>query len=119
MELHPGLNVFHGQNAQGKTSVLEAVGLIARGRSFRTDETSTCVRRGASSLRARASVEGGARPTTLDVEIADRRRVFRVDDREVRPREYRGRLEAIVYSTDRLKVVRGSMRERREVLDSN
>jgi DNA replication and repair protein RecF len=117
VELHPGLNVFHGQNAQGKTSVLEAVGLIARGRSFRTDETSTCIRRGAPSLHARASVEGGARPSTLEVEVAPRRRVFRVEGREVRPREYRGRLEAVVYSTDRLKVVRGSMRDRREFLD--
>ena len=47
MELHPGLNVFHGANAQGKTSLLEAVGLLARGRSFRTDETPSLIRRGA------------------------------------------------------------------------
>jgi DNA replication and repair protein RecF len=40
-----------------------------------------------------------------------------VDGREVRPREYRGRLEAIVYSTDRLRVIRGTMRDRREFLD--
>ncbi len=30
IELHPGLNVFHGRNAQGKTSLLEAVGVVAR-----------------------------------------------------------------------------------------
>ena len=36
VDLHPGLNVFWGQNAQGKTSLLEAVGFVARGRSFRT-----------------------------------------------------------------------------------
>ncbi len=117
MELHPGLNVFHGANAQGKTSVLEAVGLLARGRSFRTDETTTCIRRGASSLRAGAHVEGGARPLALEIEVGEKRRVLRVDGREVRPHEYRGRLDAVVYSTDRLRVVRGSMRDRREFLD--
>ena len=35
--LEPGLNVFVGRNAQGKTSLLEAVALLARGRSFRTE----------------------------------------------------------------------------------
>ena len=43
--------------------------------------------------------------------------MFRLDGREVAPREYRGRLEVVVYSTDRLRVVRGSMRERRQYLD--
>ena len=46
MELDPGLNVFVGRNAQGKTSLLEAVGLLARGRSFRTEDTPTLIRRG-------------------------------------------------------------------------
>ena len=40
LELEPGLNVFVGKNGQGKTSLLEAVGLVARGRSFRTDDAS-------------------------------------------------------------------------------
>ena len=33
------------------------------------------------------------------------------------PREYHGRLEVVVYSTDRLRVVKGSMRDRRQFLD--
>ncbi|HEY2943168.1 MAG TPA: AAA family ATPase, partial [Vicinamibacteria bacterium] len=51
LELSPGLNVLVGRNAQGKTSLLEAVGLLARGRSFRTEETETLIRRGAGALR--------------------------------------------------------------------
>ena len=50
MDLHPGLNVFVGRNAQGKTSLLEAVGLVARGRSFRTDDAPSLIRRGAEGL---------------------------------------------------------------------
>jgi DNA replication and repair protein RecF len=116
VDLHPGLNVFFGRNAQGKTSLLEAVGLVARGRSFRTDDAPSLIRRGAGGLLARAeAAEPGA--TALEVEIHPGRRAFRVDGREVSPREYHGRLEVVVYSTDRLRVVRGSMRERRQFLD--
>jgi DNA replication and repair protein RecF len=40
-----------------------------------------------------------------------------VDGREVTPRDYQGRLEAVVYATDRLRIVHGPARERRQFLD--
>ena len=117
VDLHPGLNVFFGRNAQGKTSLLEAVGLVARGRSFRTEDAPSMIRRGAQTLLARADAGEEAASSALEVELAAGRRAFRVDGREVAPREYHGRLEVVVYSTDRLRVVRGSMRDRRQYLD--
>jgi DNA replication and repair protein RecF len=117
MELDPGLNVFVGRNAQGKTSLLEAVGLLARGRSFRTEDTPTLIRRGSAALLTRTSTAGDARETALEVELTPGLRRLRVDGREVPPRDYHGRLEVVVYSTERLRVVRGSMRERRLFLD--
>ncbi len=117
MELHPGLNVFFGRNAQGKTSLLEAVGLVARGRSFRTDDAPSMIRRGAEGLVARADAGEEAGTYALEVALQPGRRAFRVDGRDVAPREYHGRLEVVVYSTDRLRVVKGSMRDRRQFLD--
>ena len=117
VELHPGINVFHGRNAQGKTSLLEAVGVLARGRSFRTEDAPSMIRRGAAALWARAGGSQAGRAGQLEVELRPGRRVFRVDGRDVAPREYHGRLEVVVYSTERLRVVRGSMRERRQFLD--
>ncbi|HXY41574.1 MAG TPA: AAA family ATPase, partial [Vicinamibacteria bacterium] len=107
LDLHPGINVFHGRNAQGKTSLLEAVGVLSRGRSFRTEDTPSMIRRGASGLVARGLESGAAGAGQLEVELQPQRRVFRVDGRDVSPREYQGRLEVIVYSTARLRVVHG------------
>jgi DNA replication and repair protein RecF len=117
VDLHPGLNIFCGPNAQGKTSLLEAVGLVARGRSFRTENSRSAIRRGAAALRARAETGEDAHFSTLEVRLQPGQREFRVDGRHVRAGEYHGRLEVVVYSTDRLRVVRGPMRERRQFLD--
>lgn len=117
VDLHPGLNVFCGRNAQGKTSLLEAVGLLARGRSFRTEDSPSLIRRGAEGLRARGEVGRDDLFNALEVELQAGRRQFRVDGHDVAPREYHGRFEVAVYSTDRLRVIRGSMRERRQFLD--
>ena len=117
LALDPGLNVFMGRNAQGKTTLLEAVALLARGRSFRTDEVATVVRRGAEGLTARGVSRNAETGTELEVQISAAGRRLRVDGREVPPRSYQGRLEVSVYSTDRLKVVRGTMRDRRQYVD--
>jgi DNA replication and repair protein RecF len=117
VDLAPGLNVFFGRNAQGKTSLLESVGLLARGRSFRTEETRSLIRRGTEGLWARARARSEAREATLEVRLdAAGRRLF-LDGRESTYRDYSGRLEVVVYSTDRLRVIRGTMRDRRQFLD--
>jgi len=117
LELGPGLNVFVGKNGQGKTSLLEAVGLVARGRSFRSDDATSMIRHGASSLLASAAAAHDERAAELEVELEPGRRAFRVNGRDVRPAEYHGRLDVVVYSSDRLRVVHGGMRERRLFLD--
>jgi DNA replication and repair protein RecF len=117
IQLSPGINVFFGENAQGKTSLLEAVGLIARGRSFRSDDSRSMIRRGAKGLSAAATARASEHATRLSVELTDSERRFRLNGKPVAPGEYRGRLEVAVYSGERLRVVQGSMRERRAYLD--
>jgi DNA replication and repair protein RecF len=117
MVLGSGLNVLVGSNAQGKTSLLEAVGLLARGRSFRTEQTATAIRKGSDALRARGTAVASGRTSRLEVEVRSTARRYRLDGRDVPPRDYQGRLEVAVYATDRLRVIRGPMRERRALLD--
>ena len=38
IELDPHINVFYGDNAQGKTNIIEAIFLCSMGRSFRTNK---------------------------------------------------------------------------------
>ena len=38
LDLHPGVNFIYGANGSGKTSVLEAINLMAAGKSFRTSK---------------------------------------------------------------------------------
>lgn len=50
LKLHPRLNLIYGENGSGKTSLLEALHLLASGKSFRTSKTGTLVREEASEL---------------------------------------------------------------------
>lgn len=50
LELDPGLNLITGDNGSGKTSLLEAVFMLGRGRSFRTRHTAQLIRHGSERL---------------------------------------------------------------------
>lgn len=57
LDLGPGLNCFHGDNGAGKTAILEAVHLLARGRSFRSPQMADVVRRDQPAATVYALVE--------------------------------------------------------------
>src|SRR5438128_11891542 len=42
-ELGPGLNIFYGDNAQGKTNWLEAIDILGNTKSFRTSQLRECI----------------------------------------------------------------------------
>jgi len=58
-ELSPGLNLFIGPNGAGKTAILEAIHLLARGRSFRSPRLSHILQQGTKDLLIRSAVDLG------------------------------------------------------------
>src|SRR5690242_21560337 len=54
LDLSPRANLIHGDNASGKTSLLEALFFLSRGRSFRTSKAENLVRHGAEGFLSSA-----------------------------------------------------------------
>jgi DNA replication and repair protein RecF len=119
VELAPGLTVLKGANAQGKTSVLEAVGWIARARSFRKVNDAMLVRSGAEQAIIRAEIATGGREQLFEAEIraAGRNRVLCNRQPVARARELHGLLRVTFFAPDDLTLVKGGPAERREYLD--
>jgi DNA replication and repair protein RecF len=70
--LEPGLSLFVGGNGAGKTSILEAVYLLAYGRSFRGAVKDGLIQRGSSALRVYAEVrDEGLRRLGLERGVRD------------------------------------------------
>jgi DNA replication and repair protein RecF len=68
-ELEPGAgnNLIVGANASGKTSILEAIAYLGRGRSFRGASTTSLIRHGSAAFLLVGKVMQGARARTLGV----------------------------------------------------
>jgi DNA replication and repair protein RecF len=119
LRLPPGVTVICGANAQGKTSLLEAVGWAATGKSFRGVADSALVRMGAEAAILRAEVVDGARVQLLEAEIraSGRNRVQLNRHPLQRTRELLGLMRVTVFAPDDLQLVKGGPAGRRDYLD--
>jgi DNA replication and repair protein RecF len=59
LQLHPGHNLIWGGNGSGKTSLLESIFLLGRGRSFRTRNSERLIRHGRDRLVVFGRTGGG------------------------------------------------------------
>lgn len=83
----PGVNLIWGDNGAGKTSVLEALFLAGRGRSFRHREAGPFIRSGAKSARVVLRTEDDeGRAHTLGVERAPKEQRVRLDGEDLQRR---------------------------------
>lgn len=77
--LHPERNFFFGPNGAGKTSLLEAIYLIGRGRSFRTRHSRKLIQHGRSSLSVVVDVRSGPGTKRIGVQVGPEGVEYRID----------------------------------------
>jgi len=109
----PHLNVITGPNAQGKTNLLEALGFVVTGRSFRTARTADLARWGSESATISGDLIRGETRRTI------RRGLSRIEDGtwqatgEPAPEWAR----AIAFGWQDLEIVNGGPAARRNFID--
>jgi DNA replication and repair protein RecF len=121
----PGVTVLVGDNAQGKSSLLEAAQVAATARSFRARRDAEMIMHGETWARVRVLVERGGRSEEIAVALrrdaaGDRDRVareLRVNGVAVRRGELFGRFLCVLAAPDDIEIVTGSPRHRRRLCD--
>ena len=142
LTLPPGLIVFGGRNAQGKSNILEAVTLGAMSKSFRTASERELVRWGAEGHFARVEMKVVRQRDEVQIEVVvsdsgqpteaaagapagsdivppaglPRKRI-RVNGVARRAMDLVGQITVVIFSPSDLDLVTGSPSERRRFLD--
>ena len=118
VELHPRVNVFAGDNAQGKTNLLEAVYYLGTLRSFRAGKTEELIRFGRPEARVRARIERRELARVLEVTVRPGQRIARIDGKAVRAAaDWFGGFNAVLFAPEDLRLPKGSPQARRRFLD--
>ena len=113
----PGFHLLLGDNAQGKTNILEAIYLMATLRSFRGVGGAQMIRHGHKGYFVGGKVVGqGERE--IKIYWSARERNLSLDGRPVKKLgDYLGTLRTVVFCTEDLQLIKGTGRARRRFLD--
>lgn len=117
LDFAPGLHLFLGDNAQGKTNILEAIYLLATLRSFRSAAGSQMIRHGQNGYFVGATVTAQA---THEIKMywSAKVRNLSLDNQPVRRLvDYLGRFRAVVFCSEDVQLVKGPASRRRRFLD--
>lgn len=112
------LAVFHGDNGQGKTNLLEVLYYIATLRSFRTREESALVQHGAPMARIGAVVRQRDLNREVDVRLTPPGRAVTLDGKPVRRlAAYLGTVSVVLFVPEDLLLPRAAPAARRRFID--
>ena len=113
----PGSHLLLGDNAQGKTNILEAIYLMATLRSFRGVGGAQMIRHGQRGYFVSGKVIG-AGEREIKMFWSARERKLALDGQPVKKlADYLGVLRAVVFCTEDVQLVKGAARARRRFLD--
>ena len=113
-----GLNIIYGNNGQGKTNWLEAIHLLSRSKSFRTQRLQETIRFGAAEAFVSGQVSSGEDlQRDLRVTLRENTKALWVNGKREPLARYLGQLQVFSFTADQLEVVRGVPEARRNFID--
>ena len=115
----PTVNILHGENAQGKTALLEAIYFISLGRSFRNAHETDVIRFGEEYSRISLDYADAVRDQNITVFLSkDRRRHVEHNKVKVtKMSDVMGKFRAVMFCPEHLSLVKDGPSERRAYLD--
>lgn len=112
------ITVLVGQNAIGKTNIIEGVQLLTALTSFRHATRDQLIRHGSESARLEAAVSDGNRALEITLALDDKSRKYQLNGKAKRPGDLKGLIPSVIFTPDDLDLVKGSMTGRRAALDT-
>ncbi len=117
-EPYPGVNVIIGENAQGKTNLLEALWLFTGGKSFRGAKDSELVGFGKEHSRLTMDFIAGEREQQAEITIKTRRSAVLNGVSQSSAAKLAGIFCGVVFSPAHLSLIKGGPQERRRLIDA-
>ena len=118
IHFHPGLNIFLGQNAQGKTNILESIYFLALTRSHRTRSDKDLVHFQEKELRVSGIIEKKTSTIPLDIELTTKGRITKINHlKQSRLSDYIGTMIVVLFAPEDLQLIKGSPSLRRKFID--
>ena len=112
------MNIFIGDNAQGKTNILEAITILALTKSHRISYNPNIIQYNKKSCLIKGIVKKDKFISKLEVSVAEDGKKFKVNKTEIKKiADYISYLNIIIITPDDLEIIKSSPNVRRNLLN--
>ena len=118
IEVHPSLNVLVGNNANGKTNIIESIFCLALGKSYRTKSDSECIMFGETATAMSCIVNKNDKDLDIMLGINNKGKSAKIAGiKKTKLTDFVGELNIVLFSPEDLQIVKGSPALRREFMN--
>ena len=117
IELNNNLNIFYGENAQGKTNIIEAIFLCSMGKSFRAKKDIEMIQLGKENANIEVYYEKSDRCGKIKIDLSKRKNIYLNGIKLKKLSELLGTINVVIFTPDDINILKGGPQNRRRFLD--
>lgn len=117
INLNKNINVFYGENAQGKTNIIESIFLCGIGKSFRTKKDAEMINFNSSNSIIEVEYQKSDRDGKIKIELGTKKNIYLNGIKLKKLSELIGNINLVIFTPEDINILRGSPQERRRFLD--
>ena len=115
--LDKNINIFYGNNAQGKTNIIESIYLCAIGKSYRTNKDKEIIKLNEPYSKVEINFNKKDRDGKIKVEISDKKIISINDIKAKKMSEVLGNINIVLFNPDDINIFKEGPSKRRRILD--
>lgn len=114
-----GINFIIGDNAKGKTNIVEAIGAISNARSFRTSETRDMIKNGEEKAKISARLSNDSKIKNVEIDITTKGKKIRINNEICKKvSDLTSLLKVFIFSPKDTTLLKDAPKNRRDFLNS-
>lgn len=117
IDFNKKINIIYGDNAQGKTNILEAIFVSSLGKSFRTNKEKELIKMGELFSKIEVEFSKSDRDGKIKIEISDKKNILVNGVKIKKLSELLGIIHIVIFTPDDINILKNGPAQRRRFLD--
>lgn len=117
INLNKKLNIFYGDNAQGKTNIIESIFVCSLGKSFRAKKDKELIKINEQNCSIEIDFEKSDRDGKILFSIGNKKNIYLNEIKIKKLSELLGNINTVIFTPDDINILKGGPQNRRKFLD--
>ncbi len=117
IDLNKNINIIYGENAQGKTNIIESIFLCAFGKSFRTSKEKEMIKFNKEKSLVEAFYQKKDRDGKIKIELGNKKQISLNGIKIKKLSELLGNINIVIFTPEDINILRDGPAKRRRFLD--